>query len=76
VPAFVSEFPFLDTLLDIFVFDFDDQDAPVGEKFHRELLHLSLLRVSDTGNSKLGESTGLICSTGLLMHDLIIDFDK
>jgi len=24
----------------------------------------------------LEESTGLKCSTGLLMHDLIIDFDK
>jgi len=30
----------------------------------------------DTRNSKLGESTWLKCSTGLLMHDLIIDFDK
>ena len=55
MPVFVSECPFLNTLLDIFVFDFDGQDAPVGEKFHRELLHLPLLRVSDTGNSKVGE---------------------
>jgi len=31
---------------------------------------------SDTRNSKLEESTWLMCSTGLLMHDLIIDFDK
>jgi len=76
VPVFVRDCPFLDTLLDIFVFDFDGQDALVGEKLHRELLHLPLLRVSDTRNSKLGESTWLICSTGLLMHDLIIDFDK
>jgi len=30
---------------------------------------------SDTRNSKLEESTRLMCSTGLLMHDLIIDFD-
>jgi len=41
VASFVSGFPFLDTLLDIFVFDFDGQDAPVGEKFHWELLHPS-----------------------------------
>jgi len=30
---------------------------------------------SDARNSKLGESTGLKCSTGLLMHDFV-DFDK
>ena len=76
VASRVRDCPFLDTLLDIFVFDFNDQDALVDEKLHREFLHLPLLRVSDTGNSKLGESTWLICSTGLLMHDLIIDFDK
>lgn len=31
---------------------------------------------SDTRNSKLEDSIRLMCSTGLLMHDLIIDFDK
>jgi len=30
---------------------------------------------SGIGNSKLEESTWSMCSTGLLMHDLIIDFD-
>jgi len=29
----------------------------------------------DTRNSKLEESTRLMCSTGLLMHDLIIDIN-
>jgi len=61
--------PFLDTLL---CFQFWRLRCPVGEKFRRELLHLP--RVSDIGNSKLGESTGLKCSTSLLMHDLIIDY--
>jgi len=31
---------------------------------------------SDIWNSKLEESTRLMCSAGLLMHDLIIDFYK
>ncbi|KEH26353.1 hypothetical protein MTR_6g052880 [Medicago truncatula] len=31
---------------------------------------------SDTRNSKLEEISWLMCSTGLLMHDLFIDFDK
>jgi hypothetical protein len=31
---------------------------------------------SDTENSKFEESTWLLYSTGLLMHDLIIYFDK
>ena len=30
---------------------------------------------SDVRNSKLEESTWSMCSTGLLMHDLIIEFD-
>ena len=38
-------------------------------------LSFSFSSSSDIRNSKSRESTGIKCSTGLLMHDLIIDID-
>jgi len=75
MPVFVSECHLRDNLLDFCLF------AALMAKmlqYVRDLGGVSSFSssASDTRNSKLEESTWLMCSTGLLMHDLIIDFDK
>jgi hypothetical protein len=60
---------FLDTC------SFDGQNAPVGNISHLGNFHPPFLQFRTQRNSKSRESIGLKCSTGLLMHDLIIDIN-
>jgi len=75
MPVFVSECHLLDNLLDFCLFSALTAKMP---QYVRDLGGGLFIfsSTSDIRNSKLEESTRLMCSTGLLMHDLIIDFDK
>ena len=75
MPVFVCECHPLDNLLD-FCLLFRRLRCPSTWEVLSGISSFSSSSASDTGNSKLEESTRLMCSTGLLMHDLIIDFYK
>jgi len=58
-----------------FLFVFSTAKMPSMWEVLSGISSFSSLSASDAGNSKLEESTWSMCSTGLLMHDLIIDFN-
>ena len=70
--SFLEAIVFLNDLFYVCVAASMAKNAPACEKSQLETPSFSSSLVPDTGNSKLGESTGLKCSTSLFMHDLIL----